>query len=340
MRTYERGLRLATDGQTPVLRGAADLHVGMSELCLEWTDLDAAADHLRESDDLGDLGGLAQNPYRWRVAMAQLRVTVGDADGALVLLQDAERVFVSEYYPVIRPIPAQVARIHASHGRLREAGAWVRERGLSVDDDLSYVGEYEHISLARVLLAQGAWTHDPRPIQQAVGLLERLRVAAETGGRWRSVVEILILQALAHHDRAPGSIALEPLARALSLAEPEGYVRMFILEGVPMAALLVAASRRGIEPEYVRRLLHASAIGERPATSQRLVEPLSERELDVLRLLASDLDGPAIAQELVVALSTVRTHTKSIYAKLDVNSRRAAVRRGEELGLLSRGRDR
>ena len=163
MRSYEQGLRMATDGTTTVLRGAGDMHVGLSELCLEWNDLDAAADHLRLSDDLGDLGGLAQNPYRWRVAMAQLRLTEGDADSALALLEDAERVFVSEYYPVTRPLPAQAARIHAAQGRLREAGAWVRERGLSVDDDLSYVGEYEHITLARVLMAQGTRTHDPRP---------------------------------------------------------------------------------------------------------------------------------------------------------------------------------
>ena len=97
----------------------------------------------------------------------------------------------SEYYPLVRPIPAQIARIHAAVGHLREAEAWARERGLSVDDDLTYVGEYEHITLARVLLARGTWVHDPRPIQQAIALLERLLVAAETGGRWRSVIEIL-----------------------------------------------------------------------------------------------------------------------------------------------------
>ena len=177
MRTYEQGLRMATSDETTVLRGAGDMHVGMSELCLEWNDLDAAADHLRQSDDLGDRGGLAQNPYRWRVAMAQLRLTDGDADGALAFLEDAERVFVSEYYPIIRPLPAQAARIHAAGGRLREAGAWVTERGISVEGDLSYVAEYEHITLARVLLAEGAWTYDPRPIQEAVALL-----AAVVGG--------------------------------------------------------------------------------------------------------------------------------------------------------------
>ena len=341
LKTYEQGLRMATDDGTTVLRGAGDLHVGMSELCLEWNDLDAAADHLRQSDDLGDHGGLAQNPYRWRVAMAQLRLTGGDADGALALLADAERVFVSEYYPVIRPIQAQAARIHAAQGRLQEAEAWVRDRGLSVDDDLEYVGEYEHITLARVLLAQGTRTHDPRPIQRAKAFLERLLVAAEAGGRWRSVIEILVLQGLAQKDRGRSAAGLDPLGRALTLAEPEGYTRTFVAEGAPMADMLQAAARRGMAPEYVRRLLgEFGRSGGRPSAGQSLVEPLSERELEVLRLLASDLDGPGIADQLVVGLSTVRTHTKSIYAKLGVNSRRAAVRRGEELGLLSRGGDR
>ncbi len=209
VRSYELGLRIATDGPTSVLRGAGDMHVGLAELCLEWNDLDAAADHLRLSDDLGDLGGLAQNAYRWRVAMAQLRLAESDADAALALLEDAERVFVSEYYPMTRPLPAQIARIHAAHGRLREAGAWVRERGLSVDDDLSFVGEYEHITLVRVLMAQGTRTHDPRRIQEAVALLERLLIAAETGGRWRSVVEILLLLALGHRDSGRGAAGLE-----------------------------------------------------------------------------------------------------------------------------------
>ena len=173
--------------------------------------------------------------------------------------------------------------------------------------------------------------------RKRVALLERLLVAAETGGRWRSVIEILVLQALAQNDRGRGAAGLDPLGRALTLAEPEGYVRTFVAEGAPMADMLGVAASRGITPEYVRRLLDAFGRGDgRSGRSQSLVEPLSERELDVLRLLASDLDGPGIADELVVGLSTVRTHTKSIYAKLGVNSRRAAVRRGEELGLLSR----
>jgi LuxR family transcriptional regulator, maltose regulon positive regulatory protein len=131
------------------------------------------------------------------------------------------------------------------------------------------------------------------------------------------------------------------------LAEPEGYVRVFVDEGPPMAALLRAAAReahgeqKGIAPSYLRRLLAAvnNTAGNAPA-SQGLIEPLSERELDVLRLLGTDLDGPDIARELIVSLSTVRTHTQNIYAKLGVNNRRAAVRQAEQLNLFSRTRDR
>ncbi len=130
--------------------------------------------------------------------------------------------------------------------------------------------------------------------------------------------------------------ALVPLERALALAEPEGYVRVFVDEGPGMAALLQAASKRGIAPGYLQRLLtdFGTAAGE-PRARQNLIEPLSERELEVLRLLATDLDGPAIASQLVVSLNTMRTHTKSIYTKLGVNNRRAAVHRAGELALLS-----
>jgi LuxR family maltose regulon positive regulatory protein len=135
--------------------------------------------------------------------------------------------------------------------------------------------------------------------------------------------------------------ALAPLERALTLAEPEGYVRIFVDEGPPMAVLLEEAAEHRIAPAYVRRLLTAFGKTEDRTPAERVViEPLSERELDVLRLLGTDLDGPEIARELMVSPNTMRTHTKNIYAKLGVNNRRAAVRRAEELDLLSRTRNR
>jgi LuxR family maltose regulon positive regulatory protein len=125
------------------------------------------------------------------------------------------------------------------------------------------------------------------------------------------------------------------LERALGLAAPQGYVRIFVDEGTPMATLLREAAKQGITPDYVGRLLTAFGHVEgQELDTQPLIEPLSKRELEVLRLLETDLTGPEIARELVVSLNTLRTHTKNIYGKLGVNSRRAAVRRAEELELL------
>ena len=150
--------------------------------------------------------------------------------------------------------------------------------------------------------------------------------------RTGSVIEILVLQAIGYQIQDNVAAALLPLERALTLAEPEGYVRIFVDEGPAMAALLRAAPKRRAATGYVRQLLAAfgKADNGTPVTPL-LTEPLSERELEVLRLLGTDMDGPEIARHLVVSLSTVRTHTRSIYSKLGVSNRRAAVRRAEEL---------
>ena len=159
------------------------------------------------------------------------------------------------------------------------------------------------------------------------------------------MIEILVLQALVNDVRGDMRAALVPFERALTLAEPEGYVRKFVDEGPRIVALLQAAAKRGIAPGYVHRLLadfHPGTASGEPHARQNSanIEPLSERELDVLRLLATDLDGPEIASQLMVSLNTMRTHTKSIYTKLGVNNRRAAVHRAEELALLSQPRAR
>jgi LuxR family maltose regulon positive regulatory protein len=223
-------------------------------------------------------------------------------------------------------------------GELSEALGWAHEHGLSVEDDLSYLHEFEHITLARVLLARYATDRAERSIQEATRLLERLLRAAEEGQRTGSVIEILVVQALAHQAREDVPAAIPSLQRAVTLAEPEGYVRIFADEGPPMAGLLRAVAKQGTAPGYVRRLLAAiNQAGDSTPANNGLIEPLSARELDVLRLLGTDLDGPDIARNLVVSLNTVRTHTRNIYAKLGVNNRRAAVRRAQELDLQQTG---
>jgi LuxR family maltose regulon positive regulatory protein len=336
MTIYRRGLRRAEQA-VPALKGAADMHVGMSDLFRERNDLEAARQHLERSSELGPSSDLPKNAYRRRLAMARLCEVDGDLDGAFDLLDEAERCFNNDFSPDVRPIPALRARMETAHGRLGDALDWVGERGLTADDDLSYLREYEHVTLARVLLARHATDGAGSALRAASGLLDRLLSAADAGHRTGSVIEILVLRALAAQAGGDMPTALAALRRALSLAEPEDYVRTFVDEGPPMTALLRSAGASGSTSGYVRRLLAASGDHDDEPLAQRLVEPLSARELDVLRLLATDLDGPRIASELFVSLNTVRTHTKNIYAKLGVTNRRAAVRRGQELDLV-RGR--
>jgi LuxR family maltose regulon positive regulatory protein len=341
MSAYERGLQLATAQAGPPLRGAADMHVGISQLLCEHNELDAALQHLLASQEFGEHNGMPRYPYRWRAAMARIRQADGDLAGAVDLLDQAERVYDGDFSPNVRPVPALRARVWIAQGRLADAFGWARGQGLSVDDDLSYLHEFEHLTLAKALVSQYTTEGVEASIHQAVELLQRLLQAAEEGERRGSIIEILVQQAIAYQIMGDTASALEPLERALTMAEPEGYVRLLVDEGAPMAVLLEAAAGRGIVPNYVRRLMAAlgtleenTTIEESTAATQGLVEPLSERERDVLRLLGSDLGGPDIARELVVSLNTVRTHTKNIYAKLGVNNRRAAVRRAEELDLM------
>jgi LuxR family maltose regulon positive regulatory protein len=333
MRALKQSMRLANGHGDTVPRGTADMHVGMSAILRERGDLDGARQHLLRSEELGAHLGLPQNPHRWRIAAARLKEAEGDDDAAVTLLDEAERVYAGDFSPNVRPVPAMRARVWIKQGKLDEARDWAHEQSLSAEEELTYLREFEHITLARMLLAQPS-------LDEATRLLEGLLQAAEEGGRTGTVIEILVLLALAQQADGDIEAALRSLKRALDLAEPEGYVRMFVDEGAPLAALLAAAADRGISPDYAQRLTASLVAEVRVAPKQDLIDPLSERELHVLRLLGSDLSGPDIARELVVSLNTVRTHTKSIYAKLGVNSRRSAVRRADELDLLSQARNR
>jgi LuxR family maltose regulon positive regulatory protein len=347
---YQQSLHLATgQGETMPL-GAADLYRGLAELYIERGDLEAAAQHLLTSQKLGEQTTLTDWPYRLCVSQARLKEAQGNLDGALALLDEAERVHIRNPLPDVRPVAALKARVWLKQGRLAEALGWAREQGLSVDDDLCYTREFEHITLARVLIAAGKSDH----LDEATRLLGRLLQAAETGGRLGSVIQILLLQALAFQAQDNVSQALASMERALTLAEPEGYVRIFVDEGEAMRLLIENQSRNRDHPlsGYADKLLAAltqpvaapKSATPAPHQAQRgasvthqnsgIIEPLSERELEVLKLLRSELSGPEIARQLIVSLHTLRTHTNNIFKKLGVNNRRAAVRRAEELDLL------
>jgi LuxR family maltose regulon positive regulatory protein len=363
--TYQRSLDLA-HRQPEVLRGTADLHVGLSQLALERGDVDLAGHHLDAARALGEGAGLPQHPYRSRVAEAVILEARGDLAGAAERLAQAEQVYVGDFNPDVRPVAAQRARVLVAAGRLEEAVAWAERTGLSPGDEVSYLREHDHLSLARVLVAQGSADGSPERSVAARHLLVRLLRAAEEGRRVGSEIEVRVVQALALAADDPYA-ASSTLSRALSLAEREGYVWAFARERQALAPILRAVLGERPSWDYARRVLDAaegglgsgvgSGLGSVPgpasapgepvgvalpqqaghdgAPGDRLVEALSRRERDILRLLASDLSGPEIARELVVSLNTVRTHTSHVYAKLGVTNRRAAVRRAGELGLLS-----
>lgn len=344
--TLEQLLQFVMDQGEPIPIDTGDLHRELSMLLLEQGNVEAASQHLQKSQELGEKTRLPVSRYRLCIDQARLKTAQGDLEGALALLDEAQRLYIRTPLPDFFPISAMKARIWLAQGKLMKALEWVRRQGLSPDDELCYLHEFEHITLVRVLIAQYQRDRKDGVIRTALRLLERLLQSAEAGGRMGSVNEILVLQALAHQaiasqEHSSLTPALAPLERALILAEPQGYVRLFAEAGQPMAELLARAeknrssflTKQDVGPHSFHVLSPLIEPEVRPAKDM-LVEPLSERELEVLKLLRTELSGPEIARRLTVSLSTVRTHTQKIYAKLGVNNRLAAIRRAEELDLL------
>ena len=351
-RAAARGLELAgTAGDEGGVRGTADMWLALSRVAWERGDTAVAGENLNRAADLGESAGLPQQPYRWRVAMAQLREAQGDLASADTLLHEAERLFNSDFSPVVRPVPASRARLHIHARDLAAARSWATSAGVAATDEVTYLREFEHVTLARLLLAEHAETQNDTYLLGAVGLLERLHQAADAGGRTAAVLESLILLAVAYDQAERTDEAMQRLKLAVELAQPRDWVRPFMAEGQRLRELLTLLPRW--ESGFARRVNAAvggrpSRVGAEPTPAANvadvpvpgpsdepliLVAALSSREQDVLRLLASDLDGPSIARHLNVSLATVRTHTQHIYAKLGVNNRRAAVRRGHQLNL-------
>jgi LuxR family maltose regulon positive regulatory protein len=331
-RLCERALAAAGSHPGPVLSTTGDLHVGLADVLREQGDLDPAAEHLEVARELGDRASLLENRHRWYTATAALRQARGDLDGAVAMLDQAEPLFLPGYFPDVRPIAATRARLRILQGRLDDARAWARQRGIAPTDPQTYLAEYEQLTLARLLIAEGG-------ARAALDLLDRVRDVARAAGRDGTLVEAGLVRALAHHADGDAEAATADLAAALTAGVPAGYRRLFLDEGQPMLELLGRVARaagRDVRT-YAERLLAAAQrqAAPTPAPAPRASDDeFSEREREVLRLLATELSGPEIAGHLFVSVNTLRTHTKHIFSKLDVNTRRAAIRRAAELGLL------
>jgi LuxR family maltose regulon positive regulatory protein len=345
--TYREAAGWATGPRGRPLPVAGFPLVKLGDLAREWNDLEAASRDLSQGVELCRQLGQADVLAEGYVMLARLCLSQGDSEGVLNALQEVDRVARdTKIDPWILTWADEVRlRLWLSMGNLAAAWDWLQERGLTVDGRLSYQHDLDHINLARVLIARGIEDSQPFDLDAALDLLARLLTAAQQAGWVHEQIKVLILQALALQACGDVKAALTTLVQALDLGEPGGYVRTFVDEGVPIARLLHQAAAQGIVPDYAGRLLGAFAFqvsgkNAAPVDSGReavLVEPLSEREVEVLVLIAEGLTNREIGQRLYISQGTVKAHTSNIYGKLGVKSRTQAVACAQTLGLLCSG---
>ena len=313
-----------------MLATTGDLHVSLAHVLREQGELDKAAEHLETARDIGELGALMENRHRWYTTMAVLLRARGDLDGAADMLDRAEPLFLPGFFPDVHPIAATRARIRIAQGRLDDARSWAREHDVTPTDAATFPVEYAQLTLARLLVAEG-------DTQRARRIVDGVLIDAKAAGRDGSVIEAHVVSALIHHRGDDLNAAIGDLSAALVAGVPAGFVRLFLDEGAAVVELLDHIAARGTreaKPLAERLLAFDPHTPASPTPRPVAPEGLSEREVEVLRLLATDLSGPEIARALYISVNTLRTHTKRIYTKLDVQTRRAAVTRGAELAVL------
>lgn len=333
---YEHAFQFLEHHNNPPVIGIEDLYRGMADVYLVWHQLALAEESIIAADEIGKQGISRPNWLsRLYTTQARLNIAQGNLETALHLLGEAEQHMVLLPVLLKQPLSAMKAHVWIRQGKLDLAQRWAHLQGLSPQADITYLQEYDYVMLARLQLA--TYREQPSdPLRVSTHkLLARLQQMSADNKRHSHLIEVLILKALLYDAHQEPTLALDTLQQVLKLAELEGHIRPFVDEGQPMAHLLRRAANQHIMPNYTRRLLLAFDNPTSPnPTEQPLIEALSDREFDVLRLLHTDLSGPEIAHALFISLSTMRTHTRNIYSKLGVNNRRAAVRRATELALL------
>ena len=325
-----KNLQRAEDAGLPGLEGTGALQVVLGELAYERGALNTAGQHLQQAQALGKHAMLSEVQHRPYTALACIQASQGKTTEALKLLEVAERHFQQSPAPNLRPIPAVRARIFLRSGQSGEALNWLAGCRLSLNDEPAYLREFEHLTLARIQMALYREDPEANPLNTIIPFLERLLQAARNGGRIGSIIEILILQALAHQLLNQPDQAGEALEDAVLHAQPEGFITVFTNEGEPMVALLKALRPQSSHAGYINRVLAAMA----PDKISSLPEALSRRELEVLKLIADGFSNKEISDQLFLALSTIKGHNRKIFDKLDVQRRTEAVARARELGLV------
>jgi len=309
------------------------------DVLVEMNELEKAITQAQKGAEIAGRGRRDVSFFGWsNLYLLRVLFSRGDLVGAKKVIEKMQNVVRDRNLPILadKQLSAWQARIWLEQDKLDIVSRWAKERGLNPDGELSFINESEYLVYARLFRNQGN-------LDQANELLQRLLEASETGGRTLRVIEILLLQALAYHIKGDNDRALVSLEKALAITEPEGFIRIFVDEGPPMARLLYEALSHEIAPDYVQRLLRAFPIEvpEKAGTPQpsesdsELIEPLSEREIEVLQLIAEGFSNQEISSRLYLSLNTVKAHTRNIYGKLGVNNRTQAGARARALGIIS-----
>jgi len=333
-----QAIQLGTEwGGGQPLPATGQAYLGLGRLFYEWNDLVEAQNNLRRGIELGEQVGEEFIVLGGALMLAPVLRAQGNEKAADEAFTRAQEIHSrSPRVQELGELSSAQARIWLRQGNLDAVNRWANERALQTNDELEYGNFGENLTLARVFIFQG----EP---DKAPGLLMRMLESAEASDCMGDAIEILVVEAMAFQAQGDTDRAMIAFERALSLAEDEGYVRTFVDEGPPLAFLLYEAARRGISPDYVGVLLAVFPQDE-PAIASRstiegfpeeIIEPLSEREVEVLRLIAQGRSNREIAEELVIALDTAKGHTRKIYGKLDVHSRTEAVAKARAFGILN-----
>jgi LuxR family maltose regulon positive regulatory protein len=349
LRTFEEALKVAEMKPGKLIGSAGFPLVCMADLYREWNELDKAEELLSQSIEISLHWGIADFVAMTYIVQSRLQLTKGDLTGLRNTIQKADQL---EGRMKIDPwVHTQLdecrLRFWLANGELSTVKSWFDESDLKADGELSYFSDLHHLNLARVLVALGKGSTQDGYLEEAVNLLDRILQATEKSQWIHETIKALILQSLAYDALAENQEAVATIKRALKLAQPGNYVRIFLDEGPPIVGLLEALRDNEEVGEYAIKLLTSAEIDEIEgdqrqildaegygASSHPLVEDLTDREMEVLQLLRTGMTSTEIAEELIIAVSTVRSHLKNIYGKLGTHSRMEAIQKAEELGWL------
>jgi LuxR family maltose regulon positive regulatory protein len=319
---------------------AGSAHVSLALILREWNELDIALKHLHEGIEIGTQSWIVDAVTAGYATTALVQLAQSNLDAAKEACEKAEHMVKDtpdlEPETISRTLDSRV-RIMLAQDQPSAALRLFQVKGIRVDDQIKRYLDFDHIVLARAMIHMLRKNPSSQDFEQVHKLLAQLIDLTRSSGYFNQLIQVLTLQALAFSAEGNHKQALNSLEEALLLAEPEGYVRTFIDEGIPMQTLLQEFKPHQNLGNYAEKLLHAFEgvkVESDLIPVQKLVEPLSKRELEVLRMLKTELSGPEIAKEMMVSLNTLRTHTKNIYAKLGVGNRRSAVRKAREIDLI------